>query len=94
MKQTILFSVSPEELASIVEEAVKVVIENSKKADEQVDNEERITRQELSERYKLSVGTIHNYMKSGDLPFEKVGHKTLFRKEDIENFLQAKRKNL
>jgi excisionase family DNA binding protein len=51
---------------------------------------ERLTRQQVRQQYKVSYGTIHNLMKSGKLAYEKVGRKTLFRREDVERVFSGK----
>lgn len=48
---------------------------------------ERVTRKIISEEYKLSNGTIHNAMNNGDLPYEKVGRRTLFKRSDVESWV-------
>lgn len=52
---------------------------------------ERLTRKQVSQQYKISLGTIHNLMKAGKLAYEKVGRKTLFRREDLEICFTNKR---
>lgn len=55
---------------------------------------ERLTRNELSKRFKISLGTIHNLMKSGKLPYEKIGRKTLFKVDEVEAFFAGNKKRL
>lgn len=64
-------------------------IDNSKS--EHVNPNERITRKQLSKEKNISLGTIHNLMKRGELPYEKIGRKTLFRREDLENCFRNKK---
>lgn len=64
-------------------------IDNSKS--EPVNPNERITRKQLSKEKNISLGTIHNLMKRGELPYEKIGRKTLFRREDLENCFRNKK---
>ena len=45
---------------------------------------QRLTRKQVREEYNVSLGTIHNLMRQGKLHYEKVGRKTLFRREDVE----------
>ena len=49
-------------------------------------NDNRLTREEVSHIYKISLPTVHKMMKQG-LPYQKIGRKTIFRKEDIEKFI-------
>lgn len=46
---------------------------------------ERLTRKEIQSNYKVSLSTIHKLMKTGDLPYHKVGRKTLFKRQDVED---------
>ncbi|MEQ9287237.1 MAG: helix-turn-helix domain-containing protein [Cyclobacteriaceae bacterium] len=45
---------------------------------------ERLTRRKVREEYSVSYATIHKLMRSGDLKYEKIGRKTLFRRESVE----------
>ena len=45
---------------------------------------ERLSRKQVRQEYNISLSTIHSLMNSGKLPYEKVGRKTLFRREDVE----------
>jgi excisionase family DNA binding protein len=40
----------------------------------------------------LSVGrsTIYNILKTGELPYIKLGKRVLFRKKDVDKFLESK----
>ena len=49
-----------------------------------VNSSGRLTRKEVQREYKVSLSTIHNLMRQGKLHYEKVGRKTLFRREDVE----------
>jgi len=51
--------------------------------------DERLTRQQVSNLYHMSLPTLHECMKRG-LPYEKVGRKTLFRREDVDRYFQNK----
>lgn len=51
---------------------------------------EHLTRKDVKEQYKISYGTIHNAMNRGKLHFSKVGRKTLFKRKDVEAFINSK----
>lgn len=53
---------------------------------------ERLTRTELCQKFKISLGTVHNLMKSGGLPYEKIGRKTLFKLTDVEEFFSSRKR--
>ncbi len=95
MNKSVYFSVTPQEFQSLIIEAVNCALSEKKKDNSKSENQDiyRLTRRELSEKYKLSFGTIHNLMKSGKLPYEKIGRKTLFRVSDVENYFSDQRNN-
>jgi excisionase family DNA binding protein len=78
-----------------LESVEKRVIRLSEKldnvGDDPVNPNERITRKQLSKEKNISLGTIHNLMKKGELAYEKVGRKTLFRREEVEQFFNKKK---
>jgi len=45
---------------------------------------ERLTRKEVTQEYKICYATVHNLINQGRLRYEKIGRKTLFRREDLE----------
>ncbi len=51
---------------------------------------ERLTRKTVSKEYQLSLGTLHNAMRDGRLAYEKVGRKTLFKRVEVEKFVNKK----
>lgn len=53
---------------------------------------EKLTRKEVCERYKISLGTVHALMRSGELPYAKIKRKTIFQAEEVEAFFQANKK--
>lgn len=54
------------------------------------DPHERLTRADIRKDYKVSFGTIHNAMNSGKLLYDKVGRKTLYKRIDVENWINKK----
>ena len=48
-----------------------------------------LTKKELSNYIKCSVGMIDNLMKE-DLPYIKLGRNVKFKKEDIDDYLTSK----
>ncbi|MEQ8239012.1 MAG: helix-turn-helix domain-containing protein [Cyclobacteriaceae bacterium] len=55
---------------------------------------EKLTRKEVCSRFKISLGTVHSLMRSGDLPFAKIGRKTIFEAEEVQAFFEANKKRL
>ncbi|GAA5043034.1 hypothetical protein GCM10011506_46080 [Marivirga lumbricoides] len=55
-----------------------------------IDPHERLTRADIKKQYKVSFGTIHNAMNSDKLLYDKVGRKTLYKRSDVENWINKK----
>lgn len=86
---------APELRAMFKEEIAKYFQDNPLKVRAKGNNDhERLTRKQICEEYKISYGTIHNLMKRGELPYDKVGRKTLFKREDVELCIKRKRGEL
>lgn len=86
---------APELRAMFKEEIAKYFQDNPLRVKvKSLENHERLTRKQICEEYKISLGTIHNLMKRGELPYDKVGRKTLFKREDIELCIKRKRGEL
>lgn len=71
-------------ISEVADEVVKKIELWYIKPQQSSNPHERLTRRQVSQQYKVSLGTIHNLMKAGKLAYEKVGRKTLFRREDLE----------
>lgn len=50
-----------------------------------------LTKQEAIEYLRISMNTLYRLMKSGELPYIKLERKVLFKKEDIDKFIESKR---
>lgn len=70
---------------SLVELNQKIDLLISNKSGMESDPGERLTRKEVKEIYKISYVTIHKLMKEQELPYVKIGRKTLFKRTDVEN---------
>jgi excisionase family DNA binding protein len=51
---------------------------------------EILTKTELMEYLRISRGTVDNWMKKQGMPFFKVEKKVLFRKSNIDTWLESK----
>ncbi len=51
-------------------------------------NKDVLDRAEAMEYLRISRGTLDKLQKSHALPFVKIGKKVLFRKRDIDSFLE------
>ena len=52
--------------------------------------EELLTRDEVMEYLKISKGTLLKLMRQKAFPYIKLERKVLFRKKDIDEFLESK----
>ena len=50
--------------------------------------QELYTKIDLAEQLSVSIGTIDNHMKSGNLKYVKIGKSVRFTEEDIEDFIR------
>lgn len=74
-----------------IESLLVDIVHKPRHIPEPINPNERITRKEISEQYKVSLTTIHHHMNNGSLPFEKVGRKTLFKRSEVEKFFSSKK---
>jgi excisionase family DNA binding protein len=52
---------------------------------------ELLTRAELMEYLRISRGTLDKLMRRHEIPFIKLGKKVLFRKREIDAWLESKK---
>lgn len=50
-----------------------------------------LTRQELMDYLKIKQGTLRKLMLNNEFPYFKLERRVLFRKEDIDKWLETKR---
>ena len=50
--------------------------------------DEILTKEEACNYLKVSRGVLEKYMKNGELPYAKLERRVLFRKKDIDAFLE------
>jgi excisionase family DNA binding protein len=55
-----------------------------------MNKDELLTRNEVMDYLKISHGTLHKLMKQKAIPYIKLEKKVLFRKSDIDKFLNSK----
>jgi hypothetical protein len=53
---------------------------------DQPDPHERMTRKSVAESYHVSIGTVHNAMRNGDLPYSKIGRRVIIKRSDAEKW--------
>lgn len=76
-----------QEFKTMIDEGVQNALSNLPKATPPPTNQ-RFTRKEVCNKYSITFSTLHKHMKLG-LVFEKLGRKTLFRADDVENYFRS-----
>lgn len=69
-----------------------IILTDGKKADmmAKMKKEELMSRADVMEYLKISHQTLHKLMKRRSFPFIKLDRRVLFRKQDIDAFLESK----
>jgi len=83
MQAVTITQITPYELEKLIRDTLTDTLERQSKESK----DERLTRLEVCNLYKISFPTLHKCMHNG-LPFEKVGRKTLFRREDVDQYFK------
>lgn len=91
MKQNVTFEQIPSVLSNLVEK-VEILISkvSAESPNIQLENE-YFTVNEVKKILGVKEGALHNYKVSGDLIPTGKGKYRRYRKEDVKNFLDAKR---
>ena len=87
MNTTMLHGISPDELTEKILNGVKIQMEQFKKDIETPEKNEFMSRQETADFLKVSLFTIHLWMKKGILKPLKMGNSTYFERKEIEKKL-------
>lgn len=53
-------------------------------------NDPLMTREEVLQYLRIGRGTLLKLMRKGEIPFARLERKLLFRKSDIDGFIEAK----
>lgn len=87
MNTTMLHGISPDELTEKILNGVKIQMEQFKKDIEAPEKNEFMTRQETADFLKVSLFTIHLWVKKGIIKNLKMGNRTYFERKEIEKKL-------
>ncbi|MEJ6794178.1 MAG: helix-turn-helix domain-containing protein [Flavobacteriales bacterium] len=75
-----------EELANVLLLKLKESKEDSQKPQNKTtSHEEYLTTVEVSQLFKISISTVHNWRKAGTLLACQIGGKVFFKRSDIDN---------
>lgn len=89
----ILTKFNETELRLIIYDTIKNVINDLSVLSNNSSNKEDefLNRVELSKYLKISLSTVDNYTRLGLLKKHKIGHRVLFKKNEIDNFILNKK---
>lgn len=87
MNTTMLHGISPDELTEKILNGVKIQMEQFKKDIETPEKSEFMSRQETADFLKVSLFTIHLWVKKGIILPLKMGNRTYFERKKIEEKL-------
>jgi hypothetical protein len=86
MQAVTITQITPTELEFLIENTLKKILASQT---QNFEKDERITRAQICELYKISLPIVHKLMKQG-LKYEKCGRKTLFRRANVDEFFKNK----
>ena len=84
MSQLFITQVRPEELQTMINEAMASQLK-SIQLSTPTSHEEYLTTVEVSQLFKISISTVHNWRKAGTLLACQIGGKVFFKRSDINN---------
>ncbi len=89
-QQTVLISLPLEQLETLIDNAIGKAIKEyslTLQNKEQESKPEYYTRKQLAETLHLSLGTLDQYVKCGLIKSYKIGHRVLFKTEEVNDSL-------
>lgn len=83
-----LIQVTPEQIQAYVKEAVSSLLEDySKKFIPEKQPEDFLTRQDVADKFRVNLSTIHNWVKAGKLKQYGIGNRVYFRRSEVDESL-------
>ena len=92
MTQGQFIQVSPQELASLIQESVKQSLPDFP-IQKDSDQKEILTRSETAQLFSISLVCLHDWMKKQIIKPYKVGNKTYFKRSEVLEVLSSSNKN-
>ena len=88
--ETILHSLNPDKLKDLISEAVIKALEKNK-PQKPIDEDQLLKIDDIANLLSVSKATIHNWKKSGLIPFHRISNKIYFKKSEVyESLKKAK----
>ena len=85
-----MIQVTPNELANLISESVRTQIQelvNASTKEQPKTENDLLSRKETADFFKVSVVSIHTWMKDGIIKPYKIGNRTYFKKSELLNAL-------
>lgn len=93
MEKGIIIQLSAEEFKQIISDVVRETIDE-KMPQFIPEPKKYLTRQEVAEKFHVTLPTIHSWINSGKIKAFKMGRRTLFELAMLENAVSPKYKRL
>jgi len=94
MKQVNLINMQVSDLTEIIEDSLKRFFEIQKeKSQISKEDEKLLTTNDVIQLFNVSRVTIHNWKKSGLLPFFKMGNRVYFNEHEVRRIIKEKQSN-
>ncbi|MFV0189736.1 MULTISPECIES: helix-turn-helix domain-containing protein [Empedobacter] len=89
VQETILISLAYDQLETLIDNCVSKAIRNHSTQLQKVEEKqpEYLTRRQTASKLHLSLGTLDQYVKSGLITSYKIGHRVLFKSNEINDSL-------
>ena len=87
-----MIQVTPNELANLISESVKSQIQelvNASTKERPKDQNDLLSRKETAVFFKVSLVSIHSWMKDGIIKPYKVGNRTYFKKSELITVVES-----
>lgn len=91
MEKGIIIQLSAEEFKQIIADIVAKVLEE-KMSKLIPEAQKYFTRQEVAEKFHVTLATIHSWINTGKIKAVKIGRRTLFDQSEVENATSPKYK--
>lgn len=89
IQETVLISLPLDQLETLVQNAIGKAIKEYSLAlhKEQENKPEYLTRKQVAEKLHLSLGTLDQYVKKGLINSYTIGHRVLFKNDEVNSSL-------
>lgn len=87
-----LFQVTPNELVNLISESVKTQIQDllsSSTKEQPKEENDFLTRKETAKFFKISLVSVHQWVKDGLIKPYKVGNRTYFKKSELITVIES-----